>query len=686
VPLKSRSSLLVVAVLLVASAAAVFVASGGARASTSSTPLPLQEFISDHAGSRVWNTYDQSVGANGPAYYGQASALLSPSGVAYVFVQGSNGDLYAYESNHANGQTWNAYDLTAIAGGSPKVGAPPDAVYDPTSGLIHVYVQGANTHLYEFVDDDLGGRLWNAYDHSLDAGGGGTITGTPSAVYVTSQTLMHVYVESGNGHLVEYLADHVGGHVWNAYDHTVDAGGSSSIGASPGAIYDTFDGLVHVYVAATSGNLMEYLPDHLGGHVWNAYDHTVDAGGGVTIAGAPDPILVGSLMHVYVDSGASHLVEYLPDHVGNHVWDAYDHTLDAGGGVTIAGVPSTVIPAGQSTPHVFVRSFANDLVEFVPDHAGSHVWNTYDHTLDGGGTTVGSDPSTIGTSNGEIHVYVGGPLAPGGPPRTGVGVYGFASWSAASQAITDGWGILGDTGGLGTLGPPYTAELSAKPDRNIGTAITSTRTRVTWLSFWTVSGPAQGQANCGGTAPTTNDTWYSAAYQAGQAAATALDQDFLASGAKPDYVILDPEGCNYGGGGPPDQTSWDQFLQGWAAGVTSVDGSLNPGFYANQGEYYSENLASIGMPAFVAVSPIICNYAGASNCSGAANTPNRPFSTAEGLGSPGNNITGYIEYGDFGANPPQPNCPAAPYESAILNWGAPYNTLQFPDSGVDCGP
>ena len=239
-----------------------------------------------------------------------------------------------------------------------------------------------------------------------------SITGTPHAVYDPKDGLVHVYVESGAGHLVEFLADHAGGRVWNAYDHSLDAGGGGAVGASPSAILDA-DQLIHVYVSGSDGHLMEYLPDHVGGHVWNAYDHTVDAGGGGTVSGSPSVIAdANGLIHVYVSGSDGHLMEYLPDHVGppGRVWNAYDHTADAGGATTVTGSPAAVVDPSTHLVHVFIRSSGDDLVEFLDDHLGGRVWNVYDHTVDAGpqiGTDV--DPVEIG---GVFHLYAGGPFAP----------------------------------------------------------------------------------------------------------------------------------------------------------------------------------------------------------------------------------------------------------------------------------
>jgi hypothetical protein len=649
--------------------------SGPAAASTAppGNSLPLQEFISDHQFGRIWNDYNQTVGSNGPTVVGRVAVYRdTTSGLVHLYGEAPNGDLTEFVNDNANGQTWNAYDLSYFAGNGAPVDGSPSVV---SNGLIHVYVRAASGDLVEYVNDSQRGHLWNVYDLTVGAQAG-WISGQPSAVFTGP---VHVYAHGANGKLMEYVNDGANGRLWNAYDLSDYAGGSSgNLGGSPDVLYT---GALHVYVESAGGHLVEYVNDQAGGHLWNAYDTSIIAGNGGPVSGTPSAVYTGPV-HVYVPSSAGHLTEYVNDGAGGHLWNAYDLSYFAGSGSPVAGSPAA-ITSGNGGVEIFARASNNHLTEYVNDQARGSLWNAYDLTAGSQGATVGSDPG-VWVSNGVFHVYSGGPLAPGGPPATGVGVYGVSSWTFAKQAIGQGWTILGDTGGLGTCNAPYTAELGTKPDLAIGSAITSTQVRDTWLSFWTVSGPSTAGQGCGSSTETTTDTWYNAGNDGGRTAASAVDNNYRSSGIRPDFVILDAEGYN---GAPSTPTQWHDFVQGWADGLTAVDPLLHPGFYANQGQYYSGSLAALAYPAFVAVSPIICNYNGASNCSaGGANTPNRPFCKTCGLGNPGNNITGYIEYGDFNASPPQPNCPAAPYEAAVRNWGAPYNTIQFPDSGDDCAP
>jgi len=172
---------------------------------------------------------------------------------------------------------------------------------------------------------------------------------------------------------------------------------------------------------------------------------------------------------------------------------------------------------------------------------------------------------------------------------------------------------------------------------------------VTWLSFWTVSAPVAG------------DTWSSDGYAAGQYVAAYLDS--VSSSVKPAFVILDPEGYPNGEPNffPDDSSDWASWIQGWSNGILSVDPSLTPALYVDQYEYSAFGISSLRLPIFVAITPILDNYPGNGNSF-----------------VPGANVDGYIAFTG--------GCPAAQYETTMQSWGGSYNTMQFGDSGSDCGP
>lgn len=221
-----------------------------------------------------------------------------------------------------------------------------------------------------------------------------------------------------------------------------------------------------------------------------------------------------------------------------------------------------------------------------------------------------------------------------------VGVYAsIASETQVQGAIQMGWRGIGVTAALGTPQAPYTAVLSGSPDVLVAKGLEASNSTAWWLSFWTVSWPASGT------------TYYQAGYDGGMYAAMQIDN--YPGARRPNYVILDPEGYN-----TPAQTvqQFHDFVNGFAAGVTSANSSLTPAFYANQSQYTSFSLAQLALPAFVAIAPIAGNQPAVS----------------------GGNIEGYIAY--------YASCPASSDIAQVKQWGALYNTVQFRDSGIDCAP
>jgi hypothetical protein len=326
------------------------------------------------------------------------------------------------------------------------------------------------------------------------------------------------------------------------------------------------------------------------------------------------------------------------------------------GGPTIGGDPGAVL-YGTSVVHVYTEATTGHLTEFVNDGAAGRTWNAYDLTQGAGGTTVGGDPSPL-VYGATVHVYVGGP--PPATPPAGVGLYDVGPGPQTAQAIEDNWPIIGDTGGLGTQTVPYTG-FNEGADLSTGQSIAASGRRVTWLSFWTVSGPVA--SGTGGTACYTSDCYYADSFSAGQYVAQSID-GYAAQGLhlKPDWVIIDPEGYpdNHSGldtGPGATAANWVSFLQGWANGITSVDPGLRAGFYADQSEINDFDLSTVQLPAFVAVA----------------------FPNPMNILSSTTNVAGYIAFGA--------TCPSAGEEQTLIGpgWNGAYNTLQFA-GGAYCAP
>ncbi|WAH40852.1 hypothetical protein NZD89_21555 [Alicyclobacillus fastidiosus] len=232
------------------------------------------------------------------------------------------------------------------------------------------------------------------------------------------------------------------------------------------------------------------------------------------------------------------------------------------------------------------------------------------------------------------------------PPQTptvsspSVGVYASISTTADVQkAIAQGWPGIGVTTALGMPQSPYTATLATKPDAKVAQVLQTNQASLWWLSFWTVSWPAGGESF----------------HQAGVDAGAYAGRQITAypGTRRPNYVVLDPEGYN-----KPATTAqqFQDFITGWAAGLKSINSSLQAAFYCNQSQYTTFKLASVNLPAFVAIAPIAGNQPEVS----------------------GSNIKGYIAY--------YATCPVSDDITHVKGWGALYNTVQFRDSGIDCGP
>jgi hypothetical protein len=334
------------------------------------------------------------------------------------------------------------------------------------------------------------------------------------------------------------------------------------------------------------------------------------------------------------------------------------------GALAIDVTPSQVSVAGQAANwgDLFVISSVS----------GAAPW-----TATNVSTTAGSSARTVGnivaglTIGGELTLYAAGVNS---PPPQGVGVYAIpsAKWSTA---ITSGWPIISETGGLGTRTAPWvgftgSTNVDESPDFLLGQDIYNSHKRVTWLSFWTVSGPLEGQ-------PLTTANFYSHGFAAGAWVATQIDSyRALGVGLKPDWVIFDPEGYpdNHSGLDAPSGASpatlaiyatyWTAMLQGWQQGIASVDPSLNAAVYAAQSEYRNYQLSTLNMPVFVALA-----FGGTG-----------PVPVA---GATGSNVRGFISFGAVCT----PLATLASEAATLENppWGGQFNTLQF-NAGVYCSP
>lgn len=585
---------------------------------------------------------------------------------------------------------FSTVDLSSDTGIAPLAGEPTPAV--SPHGLDQVYCVTRSGHLLALTWDPYRrlprgvppvGRLdsWTRTD--LTALAGPLVTGTPSVVVVNGLTT--VFVRSTVGDLLEFADDGARGRPWNAYDLSLIAAGPR-LASDPAAFYDPATQQVRIAateLSPTRGDVVVYTPNDFGGRVWTAADVTA-ATATAPVPGSVAAVVYGGGPTLLAATGAGHLLELVGADSGTTTqWAATDVTAATANSPAIVGSPSASV-SGNRLAVAAVATWG-DLVEWNATVPGG-PFTVADLTVTGTGATrtVAGTPAAVFVA-GALSVFAAGVKL---PPPEGTGVYAIPSAKWA-QAITDGWRVLGVTGGLGSRCAPWTAmpgpSPSEQPDEQVGAVIQASHVRETWLSFWTVSGPgttpsSQCAAEPG---PITSRTFYDHGYAAGKAVATIIDgYHALGLGLKPDWVIFDPEGYpdNHSGlWGPTSPASalarsvadYYAILSGWREGIASVDASLKAALYANQYEYMTYHLYGQPLPTFIAGAFSETTVKGK-----VVLVP--PSRTAFGP-----NILGFVLFNDF-----SPTCAQVTDERLLLAeppWQGAYNTLQIAP-GKYCPP
>jgi uncharacterized delta-60 repeat protein len=333
-------------------------------------------------------------------YVGNVGATADGAGATHVFARGANSHLFEFKQTGGTGGAWAvATDLTAGTTGAPLISTSPKAVFDGTT--IQVFALGATGDLVQYRNNGTGGA-WTTTDLNTVAGSGAPKVTTIDPEVISGQ--IHLYAQTVAGDLVEIDNDNVGGHAWNFYDLTISAGGGTTIAGGPAALL--IGTTPHVYVRVASNNhLLEFVADHANGHVWNAYDTNAQAPGSPVIAGNPVPVLIGGLPHVYTISGVQgDLVEFVADHLNGNTWNSYDQTAGAGapkpvGNISVVLIDGTPYGIAQAVPEVWENN-VGELTAVVADHRtapgqAAHVWNVYDVTALSGGPQITGDPTPI---------------------------------------------------------------------------------------------------------------------------------------------------------------------------------------------------------------------------------------------------------------------------------------------------
>jgi hypothetical protein len=628
---------------------------------------PLITYASPSASASGWTTSNLTSALSGVNILGTPD-VASANGVAYVVARLSNGDVALIQRGPGSYATLT--DLTT-SDGAPSASADPVVILDQFGRANVVYDSRGRLELVtpRWALYSRGAHFAPSppsyYVSTLNKGSGlPAYTGAPG-ISVAGSTGVVAYRSTSSHVVVVQLR-------WNsaqnpatfsrALDLTRNTRGSAAVGEP--VVIPNQPNLVSV----TDSNHHVELLLHQGSG-WHNTDISALLGApGLT--GSLSAMIQGTAVHLVGLTSAGHVIllsapsAYSPP----NAWTLDDVTAQVNGPTLQGGLFSD-----DSTGTAVIAGAGNDQHDLwtYTLAPGATSWSVTDVSRQSGNVSplVHSGVSGGWVDGNLILLDAGRGFA----ARGGVGVYAIPN-ADFSRAISDGWPILGETGGLGTLSapwvqsqPPATVET---PNFLVGQAIAQSNRNETWLSFWTVSGPLTPQ--------TTNAAaFYAHGYAAGQYVAQQIDQySSHGLGLKPNWVILDPEGypdahsgLDAPAGSAPSvlgtyQGYWSAMLSGWSKGLTSIDPRLTPAVYSSQSEYRTYGLGSSGLPTFMAVA-----FGGG----GPVRLP----------GTYGSNVLGFIAFNATCV--PLATLRAEEQTLASPPWSGIYNTLQF-NPGVYCAP
>ena len=519
----------------------------GANGSSSAAPdavtsgLPLYQFVKTSGGPLPWNATSLghllgsvTVGA-GPL------STVGPAGQQVVaFTTSTHAPAYL----ETVGATTTFTDLDSLAQ-APAAGAAPTPFFDGTGALNLAYVT-TNQHveLLTYDPQPLSGGLSGAgrflhHDwliHDLTNGPAGVMA-APASHVSTSVTgdVTLVALRSPSGALVVLSVDDQRPRL--ALSATTVA---PSISSDPVFVGPLSDHVATIAALTSAGHLTIYRHSS---DAWLATDVTGGLGA-PTLAGQLAATASASTLYVSGLEATSNALDLATGVLSGGVikWTRTNLTALTSANTVPGPALSGRIAMWLGPTSLQIAGAASgwgDLFDYTGTSANAKwTWAVTDVSATGGSSakTVAAEVAAAPGTAGATTFLAGGVSTPA--PR-GVGVYAIPQGDYP-RAISDGWRILADTGGLGTQSAPWVnvawSPLTYAPDFQTGLAIQNSHQRETWLSFWTISGPVGHEV----VAPA---TFSNHGFSAGAAIATEIDA-YRANGLglKPDWVILDPEG------------------------------------------------------------------------------------------------------------------------------------------------
>jgi hypothetical protein len=641
----------------------------------SSAALPLYQFVNSGSGPLPWNAVSFENSINNTKMLGNPHAASSNGEEALTYRM-ANSQIGLYVQNASGTSSWT--DLSTLVA-SPTPASDPVPFFDPAGNLDIVYV-ATNNHVilitptstrFARSDHVTGAYSYHPFvatDLSL-ASGVNAAVGLPS-VGINGLSGFVAIRSTTNAAIVIPLTWHYGQNTPSALSpvNVSSTTGVTAISNDPVAVV----GGVNAFAATSSTGKVELFVNAPSSTAWSVENLSA-------LTGAPSSAGALAVTHSTLSTYISALsvngnVELFTTSVGftnaTSPWSYANVTATTSGAPPLDGA----IYMNATATQLFIAGQAanwGDLFVFN-NSLGATTWTSTDVSVTAGASARSVGPGVTGfTLGAAFELFAAGVSS---PPPQGVGVYAIPTkyWG---KAITDGWPVISETGGLGTNAAPWVGYVTAtsvatSPDYLLGQSIYNSHKRVTWLSFWTVSGPLANETK-------STTTYYNHGFAAGVWVAQQIDQyRALGVGLKPDWVIFDPEGYpdNHSALDAPSgsnnatlaayATYWSAMLTGWSAGMKSIDPSLNAGVYATQSEYRNYGLVNQPLPVFEAL----------------AFSSNGPVQIT---GSSGTNIRGYIAFGA--------SCtPASTLASEVRTlvnppWSGAFNTLQF-NASVYCAP
>ncbi len=591
----------------------------------SPSALPLYEFVNSGSGTLPWNAVSFESSINGTTMLGNPHAV-SQGGESALTYRMANSQIGLYVAN-ANGTTSWSNVSTLVATPTPL--SDPIPFFDPQNNLDILYVSTSNhlillttntarSPIADHLSHPTPGSPFTSTDLTLKTGIG-VSAGLPSVQVNGTNGFIAVRTLANNAEVIP-LSWSLGrtvpilrGPAVNISNLTATA----AIANDPVTLPEAQNSFV---ATTTSGSLILFMNQGPTLTSWTAQNLS---------ALTATPNLTGALavtstaLTTYVAGlSANGNVELFQTPVTTFAaalaprqtpvtptapsrWTAVNVTAAAVGAPALDG---SIFMYASPTQLAIAGQAANWGDLFVLTNlAATTTWSATDVSV-----TAGSAARTVGTGITGMQLGTGFDLFAAGvnsPPPQGVGLYAipYKDWGVA---IKNGWPIISGTGGMGTQSTPWvgftsTTNVASSPDFLMGQSIYNSHKRVTWLSFWTVSGPMASETQNAA-------TYYAHGLAAGAWVATQIDQyRNLGVGLKPDWVIFDPEGYpdNHSGLDAPGGSSkaamaqyagyWSAMLSGWAKGINSVDPSLKAGVYASQSEYRNYGLVNINLPVFM---------------------------------------------------------------------------------------